>query len=199
MRSYCFVAEVTFKLTTKTRRSKKSNNNIQAMTGTCTFEINLLSVSQCWCDYSKSTSSLSTPTLAIWSRLMTSLVPRTSSKSLKYWQNSGDAPRFLLFSLAALYAAFRFLVLFLHCVTVFSRQCLFTSALNFCHTVADFGVSSKKMFSFQSFTRASVCFADQRSLFVFDWITFFYIITSLYSLVKLFTYLKYSPYYWSWL
>ena len=132
-------------------------------------------------------------------------------------------PPFLLFSLAAFYAAFKFLILFLQCATVFSEPCLFTSALTFCHTVAHFGVSSKKKFSFQSFTRASVCFADQRSLFVFDWITFisavlvevlvsfcwysFTVIaclwyakyfwkdigTSLYSLVKLSTYLKYSP------
>ena len=60
----------------------------------------------------------------------------------KFWRGS----IFLLFSLAALYAAFKFLMLFLHCVTVFSGPCLFTSALIVCHTVSHFGISSKKSF-----------------------------------------------------
>ena len=58
-------------------------------------------------------------------------------------------PTFLLFSLAALYAAFNFLILILHGVTVFSEPCLFTSAFTFCHTVAHFGVSAKKSVLFK--------------------------------------------------
>ena len=58
-------------------------------------------------------------------------------------------PTLLLFSLAALYAAFNFLILILHGVTVFSEPCLFTSAFTFCHTVAHFGVSAKKSVLFK--------------------------------------------------
>ena len=50
-------------------------------------------------------------------------------------------PTFFVIFLAALYPAFKFLILFLHCVTVFSGPCLFTPALTFCHTVAHCGVS----------------------------------------------------------
>ena len=132
-------------------------------------------MSQCWCDSSsKSTSSLPIPTSAIWGRLMTSLVPRTSSKLLKYWQNSGDASLFLLFSLEAFYAAFKFLILFLHCVLQSFLGCacllpLWLFAILW-HTLAF--LVKKKKFSFQSFTRVSVCFADQHSFCV--WLNNFF-------------------------
>ena len=90
----------------------------------------------------------------------------TSSKTSKYGLLLVPRPVFELFVFASLYAFFRFLILSLHCLSVFSVPALFTASTILLQASILLLLSMSSTLSFHSGTNTSVCSSGHFALFL---------------------------------